>query len=99
LWTGPASSQEIAPFNWCLSEMRFNVAYNDVGYWGRTPKTSMSEHNTGADRTLGPNPPYLPVPKFQFRDGLYGETIMLGNILLDMNFGLGVPDGRVWIVK
>jgi len=30
---------------------------------------------------------------------LGGNTTMLGNILLDMSFGLGMPDGRVWIVQ
>src|SRR5438128_8584077 len=99
LWTGPASSQDIAPFNWCLSEMRFNVSYNDVAFWGMTPKTSMSEHNTGPERTLGPNPPYLPAPRFHYDNASYSDTIMLGTILLDMSFGLGMPDGRVWIVQ
>ncbi|HZH41877.1 MAG TPA: hypothetical protein VFD85_12745 [Gemmatimonadales bacterium] len=99
LWTGPASSQDIAPFNWCLSEMRFNVSYNAVVQWGMSPASNMSEHNTGPDRTLGPNPPFVLVPRFHYRDGLHGDTIMLGNILLDMSFGLGMPDGRVWIVQ
>jgi hypothetical protein len=96
LWTGPAASQEIAPFNWCLSEMRFNVPYNDVALWGKIPH--FVEQNTGLDRTLGPNPPAVPVPRFHYDNGSYSDTIMLGNILLDMSFGLGVPDGRVWIV-
>jgi hypothetical protein len=98
LWTGPAASSDIAPFNWCLSEMRFNVSYSAVALWGMTPATSMAEHNTGPERTLGPNPPYLAAPRFHYADGSHSDTIMLGNILLDMSFGLGVPDGRVWIV-
>lgn len=98
LWTGPAASQDIAPFNWCLSEMRFNVSYNDVALWGLTPATSMAEHNTGPNRTLGPNPPAILAPRFHYADGSHSDTIMLGNILLDMSFSLGVPDGRVWIV-
>ena len=93
LWTGPASSQDIAPFNWCLSEMRSDVAYNDVALWGRSP------HGAPTSRTLGPIPPFTPVPTLQYGDGLRGDTIMLGNILLDMSFGLGMPDGRVWIVQ
>jgi len=97
LWTGPAASQDIAPFNWCLSEMRFNVSYNAVALWGKIPASSMAEHNTGPDRTLGPNPPYLAAPRFHYDDGSHSDTIMLGNLLLDMSFGLGVPDGRVWI--
>jgi hypothetical protein len=98
LWTGPAASQDIESFNWCLSEMRFDVAYSGVAHWGQTPPTSMTDRNTGPDRTLGPNPPFLPVPKLHYADGLNSDTIMLGNILLDMSFELGVPDGRVWIV-
>ena len=98
LWTGPAASETISPFNWCLSEMRFNEPYGDVALWGKTPKTSMLNQNTGAARTLGPNPPYVPAPDRQYRDGANFDTIMLGNLLLDMGFSLGVPDGRVWIV-
>jgi len=93
LWTGPDSSQDIVPFNWCLSEMRFNVAYNDVALWGA------STYGVQPDRTLGPNAPFLPVPTLQYRDGLHGDTIMLGNILLDMSFDLGMRDNRVWIVQ
>ena len=99
LWTGPASSQDIAPFNWCLSEMRFNVSYNDVVFWGMTPKTSMIDQNTGPARTLGPNPPYLPAPRFHYANFWYSDTIMLGNILLDMSFDFGMRDNRVWIVQ
>jgi hypothetical protein len=98
LWTGPAASQDIAPFNWCLSEMRFNVSYNAVALWGMTPATSMAEHNTGPARTQGPNPPMIPAPRFHYSDGSFSDTIMLGNLLLDMSFSFGVPDGRVWIV-
>ncbi len=97
LWTGPAGSQDIAPFNWCLSEMRFNVPYSDVALWGKTRAASMTEHNTGPERTLGPNPPTVPAPRFHYDNGSYSDTIMLGNILLDMSFQFGVPDGRVWI--
>jgi hypothetical protein len=93
LWSGPATSEDIAPFNWCLSEMRLNVAYDEVALWGR------NAYGTQSDRTLGPNAPLLPVPTFQYRDGLRGDTIMLGNILLDMSFGLGMRDSRVWIVQ
>src|SRR5438477_10935166 len=93
LWTGPASSQDIAPFNWRLSEMRFNVAYNDVALWGTSPLGRQPE------RTLGLHAAYHPVPTLQYGDGLRGDTIMLGNILLEMGFVLGMPDGRVWIVQ
>jgi hypothetical protein len=98
LWTGPRASQDIATFNACLSEMRFNVAYTDVAFWGKTPKISMSDHTTGAERTMGPNPPYIPVPKLQFSDGANTDTVMLGTLLLDMGFDSGMPDGRVWVI-
>lgn len=98
LWTGPAAGEDIAAFNWCLGEMRYNVPYSDVAHWGRTPKISMLDKNTGPQPTLGPNPPYLPAPEYQYRDGAHFDTIMLGTLLVDMGFAFGVPDGRVWIV-
>jgi len=98
LWKGPANSEDVAPFNWCLSEMRFNVSYEGVALWAGTPKTSMSRHAIGPPGTTGPNPPYLPAAEHHFNDGYNSDTIMLGNILLDMGFSFGVPDGRVWVV-
>jgi hypothetical protein len=98
VWTGPAAHEDIAPFNWCLSEMRFNVSYETVVMWGRTPKTSMISSNTGRDRTLGPNPPSTPAPRFQYSNAGYVDTIMLGNLLMDMGFSFSEPDGRVWVI-
>ena len=99
LWTGPAHSEDIPPFNWCLSEMRFNTSYNEVALWGMTPKTSMSNKAMGPKGTLGPDPPYLPAPEHHYDQWYFPDTIMLGNLLLDMGFSFGVPDGRVWIVN
>jgi hypothetical protein len=96
LWTGPAHSEDIAPFDWCLSEMRFNVSYNSVPDWAHTPKTSMTDH--GPPGTMGPNPPYMPAADHHFSEWEYADTIMLGNLLLDMGFSFGVPDGRVWVL-
>ena len=112
VWTGPAASKDIPSFNWCLTEMHYDTTQDrqsgatfvgsariGLGYWGMTPKTSMMDENTGPNRTMGPNPPYTPVMRFHFRDDTSGESIMLGNILRDMAFSYGVPDGRVWVVK
>ena len=112
LWTGPAASKEIPPFNWCLTEMHYDVIQDPQGgatyiraarvglsQWGMTPKSSMGDENTGANRTKGPNPPYTPVMRFHFRDDMSAESLMLGNILRDMAFNYGVPDGRVWVVR
>ena len=112
LWTGPAASRDIPSFNWCLTEMHYDVLPDPGGgapfirtapvgmaLWGMTPKVSMSDKNTGPERTMGPNPPYTPVMRFHFRDEQGAECIMLGNILREMAFEFGVPDGRVWVVR
>jgi hypothetical protein len=96
LWTGPAHSEDIAPFDWCLSEMRFNVSYSHVPDWAHTPKTSMTDR--GPPETMGPNPPYLPAADHHFSEWEYADTIMLGNLFLDMGFDCRVPDGRVWVL-
>ena len=111
LWTGPAASRDIPSFNWCLTEMHYDVLPDPGGgapfirtapvgmaLWGMTPKVSMSDKNTGPERTMGPNPPYTPVMRFHFRDEQGAECIMLGNLLREMAFEFGVPDGRVWVV-
>ena len=69
-----------------------------MALWGMTPKVSMSDKNTGPERTMGPNPPYTPVMRFHFREEQGAECIMLGNLLREMAFEFGVPDGRVWVV-
>lgn len=110
IWTGPAASRDVAPFNWCLSEMHYDtlsdntgatylrVAFMDLPLWGTTPKTMMSDQNTGSKVTTGPNPPYVPAAKFEYRGPSQADVIMLGNLMRDMDFSFGVPDGRVWIV-
>jgi hypothetical protein len=75
------------------------VAQIGIALWGMTPKSSMLDQNTGQERTMGPNPPYLPAMRFHFRDDDGDEGLMLGNILRDMAFEWGVPDGRVWVVR
>jgi hypothetical protein len=64
-----------------------------------SPKSMMSNQNTGPEVTTGPNPPYIPVPRFHFDDRGHSDVIMLGNLMRDMGFSYGVPDGRVWIVQ
>jgi len=94
-WTGPAKSEEIAPFNWCLSEMRFNVAYSDYSSWGAS--LTMSTDQTGPTRTLGPTPPGQPLPGKPYTDLGSFESIMVGNMLLDMGFDNPHSDPRVWL--
>lgn len=110
LWTGPGASKAIPSFDWCLTEMHYDslpepggvgirTARIGIAQWGMTPKTSMMDQNTGPQRTLGPNPPYTPVMRFHFADDASTEAVMLGNVLRDMAFTYGVPDGRVWVVS
>lgn len=98
IWTGPATSQDVAPFNWCMSESKLDTAFADVELWGGTPKTSFTDQNTGARRTLGPNPPYLPIPE-HFVSLSGNELTMLGSIMIDMGFSYAESDGRVWILR
>jgi len=97
IWTGPATSQDVAPFNWCMSESKLDTAFADVDLWGGTPKT-MPGQNTGARRTLGPNPPYLPIPE-HFVSLSGNELTMLGSIMIDMGFSYAESDGRVWVLR
>lgn len=101
VWAGPARSEDIAPFNWCLSETRFNVTYAGVARWGAAPKSNMMHvlATTGKERTEGPNPPNTPLPdKRTYRSQFSYATIMTGNVLMDMGFNYNLPDGRVWLV-
>jgi hypothetical protein len=98
IWTGPATSQDVASFNWCLSETKLEKAFDGVVLWGETPKTAFSGQTTGAQRTLGPNPPYLPLPEHFVSVGR-AEAVMVGSILWDMGFSYAESDGRVWIVR
>lgn len=102
VWTGPARSEDIAPFNWCLSEMRYNVGYTGVTRWGTTPKSNMRHalSSTGSNRTTGPNPPSEPLPPHTFYSRQFSyNTIMVANVLLDMDFNFNLPDGRVWLLE
>lgn len=100
VWIGPARSEDIAPFNWCLSEMRFNVGYQSVINWGMTPKSSMMriQASTGSNRTTGPVPPGTPLPQPAYNNASSYSTIMVGNVLMDMGFNFHAPDGRVWLI-
>jgi len=97
LWTGPGHSEDIAPFNWCLSEMRFNVPTNDIFMWAGTPKATMHLNGMGPDGTLGPMPPYKPAPD-RWAELWAPQSVMLANLLAEMAFEPGLDDGRVWVI-
>ncbi|HSV15214.1 MAG TPA: hypothetical protein VLI90_13225 [Tepidisphaeraceae bacterium] len=105
LWMDATHKIDIAPFNWAFSEMRYNTPYSEVEIWGRTPK-----HNVppapGVEGTAGD--PANPVPiatKYPLPDDpayhrtFHYNTIMVGNLLLDMGFNYNRQDGRVWFVE
>lgn len=103
IWPDAFRSVPIAPFNWCFSEIRFNVAYAQVPTWGVAQKSNMllARQSTGAQRTEGPVPPYSPLPRDASGSDDFGKqfsysTAMVGNVLLDMGFNYGLADGRVW---
>lgn len=110
IWTGPAANKEVKPFNWCLTEMKYDsimagntpmirVAAQGLPEWAKTNKTMFSDQNTGPEGTEGPNPPYLPAVRFRYETPTASDAIMLGNVLREMSFNYGVADGRVWVLQ
>ena len=103
LWTDAATSKDIPSFNWCLTEMKRETPVG-ITNWGVAPKPGWVDENTGQHRTLGPNPPYEPLPGNGGTMVLVNDNadlgVLLGNILGEMGFEYTrVPDGRVWIVR
>jgi hypothetical protein len=105
VWTDPTHHIDIAPFNWAFSEMRFNTPYSEVEIWGRTPKLNVPPPG-GLPAPAGTQPAAVPIaPKYPLPDSadyhrlFHYNTIMVGNLLLDMGFNYNRPDGRVWIVE
>jgi hypothetical protein len=106
VWTDPAHSIDIAPFNWAFSEMRYNTPYSEVPIWGRTPKSNVPPPPGSAAAAPGTQPTAVPIaPKYPLPETpdyhrlFHYNTIMVGNVLLDMGFNYNRPDGRVWFVE
>jgi hypothetical protein len=112
LWTDATHKVDIPPFNWAFSEMRFNTPYSEVEIWGRrpmlnVPKPTEAEGYTpaapaapGAAPAPEPIAPRYPLPDSpEYHRLFHYNTIMVGNILLDMGFNYNRPDGRVWFVE
>jgi hypothetical protein len=104
VWTDATHSIDIAPFNWAFSEMRFNTPYSEVEIWGRTPKQNVPAPAgvaaPGDNTTAVPIAPKYPLPDSPDYHRLFHyNTIMVGNVLLDMGFNYNRPDGRVWFVE
>jgi len=60
----------------------------------------MSNASTGKTRAIGPMPPNTPLPDTpKYHRTFSYETIMVGNVLLDMGFLYIVSDGRVWFLE
>jgi len=101
VWTDATHKIEIAPFNWAFSEMRCNTPYSEVPIWGHTPKLNVPHAepvNAGPD--AAPTPGRYPLPDSpEYRRLFHFNTIMVGNVLLDMGFNYNRPDGRVWFVE
>jgi len=108
VWTDAAHSIDIAPFNWCFSEMRYNTPYSEVPIWGRTPKLNVPPPEgspapplpAGTQPAASPIAPKYPLPESpEYHRLFHYNTIMAGNLLLDMGFNYNRPDGRVWFVE
>lgn len=103
VWMDETHKIDIAPFNWCFSEMRYNTPYSEVPIWGRTPKLNVP-HSPARNALAGavdqPIPPRYPLPETpDYHRTFHYNTIMVGNLLLDMGFNYNRPDGRVWFVE
>jgi hypothetical protein len=103
VWMDETHKIDIAPFNWCFSEMRYNTPYSEVPIWGRTPKLNVP-HSPARNALTGavdqPIPPRYPLPETpDYHRTFHYNTIMVGNLLLDMGFNYNRPDGRVWFVE
>jgi hypothetical protein len=84
--------------------MRFNTPYSEVEIWGRTPKQNVPAPAgvaaPGDNTTAVPIAPKYPLPDSPDYHRLFHyNTIMVGNVLLDMGFNYNRPDGRVWFVE
>jgi hypothetical protein len=107
VWTDATHSIDIAPFNWAFSETRYNTPYSEVPIWGRTPKLNVpppegapalsSTQPTASPSAVAPKYPLPETP--DYHRTFHYNTIMVGNLLIDMGFNYNKPDGRVWIVE
>jgi hypothetical protein len=85
--------------------MRYNTPYSEVPIWGRTPKQNVpAPAGITASPTTQPAAvpiaPKLPLPDTpDYHRFFHYNTIMVGNVLLDMGFNYNRPDGRVWFVE
>jgi hypothetical protein len=99
VWTDATHKVEIAPFNWAFSEMRCNTPYSEVPIWGHTPKLNVPHAAEGAP-AADATPTRYPLPETPDYHRLFHfNTIMAGNVLLDMGFNYNRQDGRVWFVE
>jgi hypothetical protein len=103
LWVDATHPVDIAPFNWCFSETRFNVSYSPIPLWGQKPSAivTLSAKFTPKQRTLGPVVPYTPLPETpEYRHATYCVPLMIGNVLMDIGFDNWLrSDGRVWFLE
>jgi hypothetical protein len=101
VWTDATHKIEIAPFNWAFSEMRCNTPYSEVPIWGHTPKLNVPHADAAAaGPDASPTPAKYPLPDSpEYHRLFHFNTIMAGNVLLDMGFNYNRPDGRVWFVE
>ena len=104
IWMDATHSVDVAPFNWCFSEMRYNTPYSEVPIWGRTPKLNVpppAGFSAPADATVPPPiaPKYTLPDSPDYHRTFHYNAIMVGNVLLDMGFRYNRPDGRVWFVE
>jgi hypothetical protein len=105
VWTDATHRIEIAPFNWAFSELRYNTPYSEVPIWGRTSKRNVPAPEGAPVAAGDPAAPAPAAPKHPLPDRpdyhrlFHYNTIMVGNVLLDMGFNYNRPDGRVWFVE
>jgi len=100
IWFNQKDAQDVAPFQWCWSEMSLGVQFNDVPTWGGHASYNMMDAIRGGARTEGPWAPSAPLPddpmnrdKFSF---MTYSNYFVGSVLHRMGLNWSKSDGRVW---
>ena len=90
-----------------LGQLAAGTAHADTGADGIDLRVAAPDGDFGAETgfagdalAAGPVAPNQPLPdRPDYRRLFHFNTIMVGNVLLDMGFNYNRPDGRVWFVE
>jgi hypothetical protein len=100
IWYNQMDSQDVAPFQWCWSEMSLGVSFENVPVWGARAQFNMMNSMRAGKRTEGPwapsgQLPDDPINKEKFSFMTY-SNYFVGSVLHRMGLDWNKGDGRVW---